>query len=439
MRKILFAVIASVIFFAQPSYAVLELEINRGKAEPLPIALTDFTTTTTGARNVADKMLQVITDDLENSGLFRSINKNAFIQKIISGNALPRFADWRQINASRLVTGHINQRSNGQVDIEFRLWDAYTEKQIAGKSYSAPEASWRRISHLIADEIYTRLTGESAYFDTRVVYVSEHGTGRKRTKRLAIMDQDGANHKFLTDGKHLVLTPRFSPTTQKILYLSYAGKTPRVYLRDIQTGKERILGSFKGMSFAPRFSPDGSTVIMSVANNGNSEIYSMNVRTRKQTRLTFHPAIDTSPSYSPDGARVVFNSDRGGSQQLYVMKNNGKDVQRISFGKGRYGTPIWSPRADLIAFTKMYQGKFYIGVMRPDGSGERLLTESYLDESPTWAPNGRVIMFTRQQRGTSTSQGTAQLYSVDLTGYNERIRITPLDATDPAWSPLLQQ
>ncbi len=297
--------------------------------------------------------------------------------------------------------------------------------------------NWRRIAHLISDEIYSRLTGESGYFDTRVVYVAESGPPKARVKRLAIMDQDGENHKFLTDGSKLVLTPRFSPDSQDILYMSFAGKTPRVHLRDLQTGREEVLGRFEGMSFAPRFNHNGSRIVMSIARDGNSEIFEMDIRSREMRRLTDNPGIDTSPSYSPDGDRIVFNSDRGGSQQLYTMNANGGNVQRISFGEGRYGTPVWSPRGDLIAFTKMAGGQFYIGVMRPDGSGERTISSSYLEEGPTWAPNGRVIMFTRQGRSSRSRAGISRLYTIDVTGWNLREVITPMDASDPAWSPLL--
>lgn len=429
------AFLALLVMHAAPAHAVLKIDINQGKVEPLPIAITEFSSNVPGSVT-ATNIAGVITADLEGSGLFRSIDRAAFIEKI-SGNALPLFANWRQINATALLSGTITEQA-GRMDIAFRLWDVYGEQQIAGKSYSTTSQNWRRIAHMIADEIYTRMTGESGYFDTRVVYVAESGSGKNRVKRLAIMDQDGANHKFLTDGSSMVLTPRFSPTSQQVIYMSFKGKTPSVYLRDISTGRESLIGNFNGMSFAPRFSPDGNKVIMSVAENGNSEIYLMDLRSRTQTRLTNNPAIDTSPSFSPDGRSVVFNSDRGGAQQLYVMNSDGSNARRISFGTGRYGSPVWSPRGDLIAFTKMNQGMFYIGVMKPDGSGERLLTQSYLDESPTWAPNGRVIIFTRQQPGSSYSQGKSQLYSVDLTGYNERRITTPIDASDPAWSPLLQ-
>jgi TolB protein len=311
---------------------------------------------------------------------------------------------------------------------------------MTGLVYLTNPENWRRIAHLISDAIYKRLSGEDGYFDTRIVYISETGAADRRIKRLALMDQDGFGHRFLTDGKDLVLTPRFSPTRQEITYLSYFGNRPRVYIYNIDTGQQEILGDFPGMTFAPRFSPDGNRVIMSRAVDGNSDIYTMDVRTRHVKQLTRNPAIDTSPSFAPDGTRVTFNSDRGGTQQIYVMEADGRGQKRISFGGGRYATPVWSPRGDLIAFTKFQGGRFHIGVMRPDGTGERLLTESFLDEAPTWAPNGRVIMFFRQEpRQDDGSGGEVSLWSVDLTGFNVRRVVTPLDGSDPAWSPLFSE
>jgi TolB protein len=328
---------------------------------------------------------------------------------------------------------------DGRLRVEFRLWDVFAEQQMVGMAYRTATGGWRRVAHIISDAIYKRITGEDGYFDTRVVYIAERGLQNRRIKRLAIMDQDGENHRFLTDGSALVLTPRFSPTLQEITYLSYYRNVPRVYLFNIDTGRQEVLGDFPGMTFAPRFSPDGRKIIMSMAKDGNTEIYTMDLRTRAVRQLTNHSAIDTSPSFSPDASQVVFNSDRGGTQQLYTMNAAGGGVQRISFGKGRYATPVWSPRGDLIAFTKMRGGRFYIGVMRPDGSGERLLAEGFSVESPTWAPNGRVLMFYRQQPfDLKGGSGRSRVFSVDLTGQNEREIITPLDASDPAWSPLIQ-
>jgi TolB protein len=416
-----------------PAHAALRIDITKGNVEPMPIALPSLAGSPIGA-----EIMRVVSADLENSGLFRPISQQSFIEKITTQTAVPRFTDWRQINAAALVTGSVTSEGGDKVRVAFRLWDVVGEQQIAGKEYNTFQRNWRRIAHIIADEIYKRLTGENGYFDSRIVYVSESGPDIKKIKRLAIMDQDGENHKFLTDGRFLVLTPRFSPNSQEILYMSYAGKQPRVFLRDLQTGREESLGTFSGMSFSPRFSNDGNSIIMSIAEGGSTKIYKMDLRSRSLTKLTSGSgSIDTSPSYSPDGGKIVFNSDRGGTQQLYVMNADGSNVQRISFGDGRYGTPVWSPRGDLIAFTKMSGGKFYIGIMRPDGSGERVLTESYLDEGPSWSPNGRVITFHRQTRSSGGRPGKTKIYTIDLTGYNLRELITPMDGSDPAWSPLL--
>lgn len=434
-----FAFFAFIVAFSvsDPAHAVLKIDITTGVFNPMPVAVPDFGGNDGEAAQIGRDIAMVVAADLERSGLFRPIDKSAFIEQGVTEQSIPRFPDWRQINAQALIAGSITSDGYDKVRVGFRLWDVLGEQQIAGKEFNTFKNNWRRVAHLVADEIYKRLTGEEGYFDSRVVYVAESGPAKKRIKRLAIMDQDGENHKFLTDGGTLVLTPRFSPNSQEILYLSFSGRQPRVFLRDLQTGREESLGRFEGMSFAPRFASDGSRVIMSIANRGNTDIFEMDLRSRQMRQVTNSPGIDTSPSYSPDGRNIVFNSDRGGSQQIYVMDNTGGNVRRISFGEGTYGTPVWSPRGDLIAFTKMHRGLFYIGVMRPDGSGERMLTQSYLDEGPTWAPNGRVIMFNRQSRSYGGRAGTTRLYSIDVTGHNLREVITPIDASDPAWSPLL--
>ena len=429
---------ASALAVPVPAAAELKIDITRGKVEPLPIAVVDFIGPSAKEGQIGRDIAGVIAGDLERSGLFKPIDSRAFIQTKVSLTTLPRFPDWRVINAQALVQGRASLVEDGRLRVEFRLWDVFAEQQMVGLAYFTIPGNWRRVSHIIADAIYKRVTGEDGYFDTRIVYIAESGPPDRRVKRLAIMDQDGDNHRFLTEGNNLVLTPRFSPTLQEITYLSYFRNTPRVYIFNIDTGRQEVLGDFPGMTFAPRFSPDGKAVIMSMAKDGNSEIYTMDLRTRSVKQLTFHSSIDTSPSYAPDAKQVAFNSDRGGSQQLYVMDSDGRKVRRISYGKGRYATPNWSPRGDLIAFTKIHKGIFYIGVMRPDGSGERLLTKGFLVESPTWAPNGRVLMYFRETPSKGKKGGgRTRLYSIDLTGYNEREIITPLDASDPAWSPLI--
>ncbi len=436
-RKLAAFFVAALILAAAPARAELVVDVTRGFVEPLPVAVTDFFGESPEENKVGQDISRVIAANLERSGLFRPIDKGAFIQDPVTLRAGPRFGDWRLINTQALISGSTQFQQDGRLRVEFRLWDVFAEIQMTGLAYFTTPTNWRRVSHIISDAIYKRLTGEEGYFDTRVVYISERGPQNRRIKRLSIMDQDGANHRFLTDGGSLVLTPRFSPTTQEITYLSYVSKVPRVYLFNLTTGQQEVLGDFPGMTFAPRFSPDGNQVIMSLARQGNTEIYTMDLRTRKVVRVTNHPAIDTSPSHSPDGKEIVFNSDRGGSQQIYVMSSDGSNVRRITFSKGRYATPVWSPRGDLIAFTRIYRGEFFIGVMRPDGTGERMLTKGFLVEGPTWAPNGRVLLFYRQTRADKRGRVRSSLYTIDLTGFNERELLTPLDGSDPAWSPLI--
>ena len=435
--RIAWLALLTALAMAMPARAELRVDITRGQVEPLPIAIPDFQGGDADSAEYGRRVTEVIANDLARSGLFRPIDKRAFIQSPADIGIQPRFGDWRLINAQALVNGRALVSADGRLTVEFRLWDVFAQQQMIGTRYRTAPDNWRVVAHRIADKIYQRITGESGYFDTRVVYVDESGPAARRIKRLAIMDQDGANHRYLTGGEHLVLTPRFSPTEQEITFLSFVDNRPRVYLYNIDTGQQEILGDFPGMTFAPRFSPDGTTLVMSMARNGNSEIYAMDLRTGKVRRLTNHPAIDTSPSVSPDGRRLVFNSDRSGQQQIYVMDMAKGNARRVSFGEGRYATPVWSPRGDLIAFTKINRGEFSIGVMRPDGTGERILVTDFLVEGPTWAPNGRVLMYFRQPRARPGQKKPGpKLYSIDLTGYNERVIVTPRDASDPAWSPL---
>ncbi|WP_291061153.1 Tol-Pal system beta propeller repeat protein TolB [Hyphomonas sp.] len=442
------AVMLIAVGLAAPASAQLRVRVDEGNFKPTPIAIPDFQVTGANA-DLARQIVEVVRADLASTGLFDLQNPASFIQKDQTINAEPRFADWKIIRTEGLVIGAFEELPDGKVAVSFRLWDIYGGELMRingepGRRLTTTPENWRRIAHKIADSIYTRLTGEDPYFDTRIVYIAETGPKTERVKRLAIMDSDGANQQYLTSGRSIVLTPRFSPSAQEITYMSFEGGKPRVYLFNIETGRQELLGNFPGMTFAPRFSRDGQSVLLSQAQRGNTDIYVMNLRTRESSRLTDHPSIDTSPSMSPDGKSVVFNSDRGGSPQLYIMNTDGtqracpsggRDVAcRITFGKGRYSTPVWSPRGDLIAFTKQEGGKFYIGVIGTDGKGERLLTEAYLDEGPDWSPNGRVIVYFREARAGASPQ----LWSVDLSGRNERRMVTQTDASDPAWSPLLQ-
>ena len=415
----------------RPAQAVLSIDVTQGNVQPLPIALPDFVAGSPADAEQARAITQIITGDLKRSGLFAPIDQSAYLEKITTIDTVPRFPDWRTINAQGLVTGRITRQPDGRLKAEFRLWDVVGGAQLTGQQYFTSPDNFRRIAHIIADAIYERLTGEKGYFDTRIVFIDETGPKDRRIKRLAVMDQDGANVRYLTRGDDLVLTPRFSPTTQEITYMSFGQGDPRVYLLNVETGQREIVGNFPGMTFSPRFSPDGQRVIMSLEQVGNANLFVMDLRSKATTRLTDTPAIDTAPCYSPDCIRICFESDRGGRQQIYVMPAGGGGGQRISFGDGAYSTPVWSPRGDYIAFTKQTSGGFGIGIIRPDGSGERLLTEGYHNEGPTFAPNGRVLMFFRDP-GNGPS-----LFTIDVTGRNEQRIATPSFASDPAWSPLL--
>ena len=428
------------------AFALIEVDITRGNLNPLPIAVSPLSLDANSKTefkkilnkdDIGSEISKVVENNLRASGLFNPLDKDAFLQKPDIAHFKPRFEDWSLIKAQALITGKVIFQDE-KLRVEFRLWDVLAGKEMMALAFTTVPSNWRRVGHIITDKVYERLTGEKGYFDTRIIYVSEEGPKTKRIKKLAIMDQDGFNTKYLTLGNELVLTPRFNPTNQMVTYLSYFRNLPRVYLLDIETGIQEVVGDFPGMTFAPRFSPDGKKIIMSFAKDGNSDIYTMDLENRIVERITNHPSIDTSPSYSPDGKYICFNSDRSGYQQIYIMKSDGSNVKRISFGKGLYGTPVWSPRGDLIAFTKLHKGKFYIGVMRTDGSGERLLTENYYQEAPSWSPNGRVLIFYRETKTDSEGKGfSAKLWSIDLTGYNERLVNTESDASDPSWSSLL--
>ena len=416
----------------------LRIKISSGQVEPLPVAIADFTGTDGKSSEIGRFISEVISNNLVGSGQFKAIDSAAFIAPPTSPSVRPNFTDWSPLGIKALITGSVKEINKQQVEVEFRLWDVVAETDLIGLRLSVDSKAWRRVAHIISDEIFERLSGDSGYFDTRIVYVAESGPQNKRLKRLAIMDQDGENHQYLTDGSFLVLTPRFSPTSQEITYLAYFKNEPRVYIFNLETGQQELLGSFPGMTFAPRFSPAGDKIIMSQAKKGVTDIYSMNLNNQKVLRLTNSPSIDTSPSFSPDGRKIIFNSDRGGSQQIYIMDSNGKNVRRISYGKGRYATPVWAPKGELIAFTKMLKNKFYIGVMSPDGSGERLLAQGFLVEGPTWAPNGRVLMYFKQEAPIDDGKSSnVNLYKIDITGFRETRVITPSDGSDPAWSPLI--
>nr|WP_157215022.1 Tol-Pal system beta propeller repeat protein TolB [Sphingomonas formosensis] len=441
MRKGLFwgwLAASAAIVSAVPAAAQIQVDINGGVSAPMPIAIPKMPTPATANTAAGDtaslgaRVAEVVTADLKNSGLFNPLGPNALNPVAYQQVTAPDFPYWSTTGAQALVQGFVQANGDGTLTVGCYLYDIFAKNELARQGFVVGPGDWRRAAHKCADTVYKRLTGEGPYFDSKVVYVSESGPKNNRVKRLAIMDQDGANHRFLTNGQSIVLTPRFAPNQQMIVYMTYANKQPRIYVYNQGSGATRQVVSQPYMTFSPRFSPDGRYIVFSMAVNGNTDIYRVPSSGGEPQRLTTSPGIDTSASYSPDGSKIVFESDRSGTQQLYVMNADGSNQNRISFGSGRYATPVWSPRGDLIAFTKI-GGGFNVGVIAPDGSGEKILTNGWQDEGPSWSPNGRVIMFFRTARGS----GKADIWSVDLTGVNERPIPTPLDGSDPGWGPLL--
>ena len=376
----------------------------------------------------------MLLNDLSRSVFLSPIDPKTFPELIANPDAKPNFDAWKTINAQFVLTGKVGRADGGRITAQFRLWDVVSGQQVAGQQYSTDAANSRRVAHLIADAVFSRVTGETGFFDSRVVFVDETSAKTNRRKRLALMDMDGANVKYLTQGDNLVVTPRFSPSQQQVAYMSFANGDPRVTILDLETGQRTTVGQFTGMTFSPRFSPDGRKLLLALSSGSTSNLYLMDLGNHSQSQLTDTNAIDASPCFSPDGSQIVFESDRGGAQQLYVMGADGGGAKRISFGAGRYSTPVWSPRGDLIAFTRQKEGQFGIGVMKPDGSGERIITEGFHNEGPTFSPNGLFVMFFRDPGGKSGSK----IYMADIFGHGEFVVPTPSFASDPSWGPLLK-
>ncbi len=385
-----------------------------------------------GTAALGRELARVVYNDLQNNGLFKPTGPDRLPQPLISQITAPNWPDWTSRSAEMLVEGYVKEGADGQLTVGCYLYDVQLKKELVRSGWVVQPAEWRRAAHKCSDLVYARLSGESPFFDSRIAYIAETGPKDHRVKRLAIMDSDGANHRFITTGQATALTPRYSPDYRELLYLSYLDGNPRIYVYNIGTGKQRLVTQSKNPTFAPRWSPDGRWILYSMAIAGNTDIYRVSAQGGPSVRLTNTPGINIGGSYSPDGSKIVFESDRSGSQQVYVMNADGSNQRRISFFGGRAATPEWSPRGDQIAFTYI-AGDFRIAVMTPSGGDLRLLTNGWQDEAPTWAPNGRIVQFFRTEKNT----GHTSLWQVDLTGRNLRRLKTPVDASDPSWGPIL--
>jgi TolB protein len=341
----------------------------------------------------------------------------------------PTFSKWRSAGAKALVTGFVQGRSDGRLTVGCYVYDIDKGRELARKGFIIGANDWRRAAHKCSGLAYTAITGAPGIFDTRIAYVAENGVGEARTRRIAVMDSDGQNQRYLTSGDAMVLTPRFSPKASQLAYVSFAGGRPAVRVANLDSGQERPLVAGDPISFAPGFSPDGSRIAFSMMLGANSDIYVVGANGGAPQRLTTAPGVDTDPSFSPDGSKIVFESDRGGTQQLYVMNADGTGQRRISFGGGWYAAPSWSPDGEWIAFTRRGQDGRRIGIVKADGTGEKTLTSGPGDEGPRWAPSSREILFQR-----TAANGRTGLYRVALDGSEPRQLATPQDGSDPDWS-----
>ncbi|VWX46896.1 Tol-Pal system beta propeller repeat protein TolB [Novosphingobium sp. 9U] len=408
--------------------------------QDLGIAITTFATdrdvpTQTNAGSTAQlgqAISQVIASDLKNNGLFKPTGPAGLPQPTLPQVQMPDYPSWSGRGADMLVQGYVKAGADGQLTVGCYLYDISLTRQLIKGGWQFAASDWRRAAHKCSDLIYSRLSGESPFFDSKIAYIAETGPKGHRMKRLAIMDSDGANHRYLTSGQAMALTPRYSPDYSKILYLSYLNGQPSIYSYDLATDRQTLIARTGNPTLAPRWSPDGKWVLYSMAKGGTTDIYRISsAGGGTPQKLTNGPGINIGGSYSPDGSKIVYESDQSGSQQVYVMNADGSGQRRISFFGGRAATPEWSPRGDQIAFTHI-AGDLRVAVMNPNGGGMRHLTNSWQDEAPTWSPNGRIIQFFRTAKGT----GQASIWQVDLTGRNERRLPTPVGASDPAWGPI---
>lgn len=437
LKRLIVAIVAMFVLLPN-AHAELKVDIIAGAAEPISIAVQKFETGDGVPVKVASMMRSVVEKDLKSTGLFRIVNHDAF-PEYVKMHAMPTFKTWGAIKTQVLVQAKLTTESDNHYKLDFFVWDVKGQEQIEAQSLVASRKTARRLAHIMADAIYERLTGEVGYFDTQIVFIAETGDVSKREKRLAIMDQDGAGLRYLSDEGVMVMSPHFSPNMQSIVFLSYYNDDPMVWSLDLDTGEQRRLGQFGGMNFAPRFSPDGNRVAISLVKNGITHIYEFNLQTNELRQLTFGNSINTSPSYSPDGKKMAFNSDRSGRQQIHVLDLESGEVERITYGSGRYATPAWSPDGQFIAFTKIADDTFYVGIMNPRGRNEKILAGGWFMEAPSWAPGSRRIVYYETEKHLDGIDRISHIRSVDITGQNFYDIELPdgVNGTEPTWSPKL--
>ena len=406
-----------------------------GPASETSIGIPSFFGGSDQERALGKKVAKIISADLSKTGRYRIIDPGPYVN--VNPNEAPPFEDWRYQKAVGLVHGRVKKTAGGQLRMEFRLWDVEKERQIIGQALSTEPGNWRRVAHKIADSIHKKQTGMGALFDSRVVYVSQSFTassGSKPVRRLAIMDQDGGGHRYLTDGRFPSFYPAVSPKNTDIAYVGFYPDRLRLFIFNIETGRQEAVPIPPGKPGFPRFSPDGRKIAFSLTGAGGTDIHLVDLVTRQARRLTEGPLEDFSPSFSPDGTRIVFSSrQRGGLFHLSVMDANGRGRAEIDRGSGSYSFPSWSPKGDLIAFIKEGDGPNHLGIIRPDGSAERLLAQGVAMSPPAWAPNGEMLLFAKPDGSPAKAE---KLFTIGIDGHSEHPVPTPAHATQADWTPL---
>lgn len=430
----------AIILYSQICQATLQVDVSGGNFDPIPIYFGAFA----GSQELGVNFMAVIEKDLVNSGLFKSLNSGEY--KLLAKQ--PNFHKLRSMGADYVAGGKIAYNKNEEITLELYVWNAATGHLVIGHRLNGKMHGWRQLAHIAADMIYSNLTGEKPYFTSKILFIDETGPIDNRLKKVAIMDQDGANVAYLTNGEHLTVTPKIAPDRQNVVYTAYIDDSPHTCLQQLKTGARTIVEQSTNGTIAPNFSPDGNGLVMGkLRDNGTANLFLLNIQSMNnmlksqgaQTKavhgeanmrqLTYGNNIDATSSFSPDGKQLVFSSDSSGRQQLYIMKIDGSAKKQLSTGSGSYSTPVWSPRGDYIAFTKKEHGQFSIGICRTDGSEERLLSSGFHSERPCWAPNGRSLIFFKE-----SAAGHSRLYSIDIMNQKERLLTTPHDASDPDWS-----